>query len=93
MINDLVEPTFRVSDKVNPIAMNQDKELSRQKNEVLRQTRPVENEEVSAQADKNKEGDTRYLVDGKRIVFEKYNERGDLILKVPRSHKHVDNKI
>lgn len=93
MIDDLGERISRVSDKVNLIAINQDKELSRQKNEVLRQTRFVENAKVSTQAEKKKEGDTRYLVDGKHIVFEKYNERGDLILKIPRSHKHVDKKI
>jgi hypothetical protein len=96
MINDISEGTLRVAARVGPSEIIHDKELSRQKAETLRQERPVEDSKSGAQTEKkkkDKEGDGKYLVEGKQVVFEKYDEKGNLILRVPPSYKPVDERI
>ena len=51
--------------------------------------RPVEKSEEGNKAkatEKKDETETKYNLAGKRIVIEKYDENGDLILQVPRVH-------
>lgn len=96
MITDISEGTMRVAARVGPSDIIHDKELTKQKSEMLREARPVENSEESAQPEKKKdfeEGDSRYLVDDKHIVFEKYDEKGNLVLRVPPTYKPVDERV
>jgi hypothetical protein len=96
MINDISESTMRVAARVGPSDIIHDKELTKQKTEMLREARPVENSEGGAQAEQKKdfeEGDSRYLVDENHIVFEKYDEKGNLVLRVPPTYKPVDERV
>jgi hypothetical protein len=96
MIDDISESTMRVAARVGPSDIIHDKELTKQKSEMLREARPVENSEAGAQAEQKKdfeEGDSRYLVDDNHIVFEKYDEKGNLILRVPPNYKPVDERV
>ncbi len=51
--------------------------------------RPVEKSEESARAkaaDKPDETETKYNLENNRIIIEKYDENGDLILQMPPVH-------
>lgn len=96
MINDITEGSMRVAARVGSSDIILDKELTRQQSEMLREARPVENSEGGAQAEQKKdfeEGDSRYLMDDKHIVFEKYDEKGNLVLRVPPTYKPVDERV
>jgi hypothetical protein len=96
MIDDISESTMRVAARVGPSDIIHDKELTKQKTEMLREARPVENSEAGSQAELKKnfeEGDSKYLVDDKHIVFEKYDEKGNLVLRLPPNYKPVDERV
>ncbi len=51
--------------------------------------RPVEKSEESVkakEAEKQEESETRYNLENNRIIIEKYDENGDLILQMPSVH-------
>ena len=94
MINNISEATLRVASKIDPSGAIHEKEGTAQKAKELREARPVEKSESGGQPEKENRskdnGTSRYLMDEKRIVFEKYNKNGDLIFRLPPSDTPVD---
>jgi hypothetical protein len=94
MINNISESTLRVASKIDPSGVIHEKEVYQQKAKQLREARAVEQsdagDQAQAKADRKEEGSSRYMLDDKKIVFEKYDRNGDLILRIPPSQKPVD---
>ena len=95
MINNISEGTLRTVARVDPSGTIHDQEVYQQKAEQLRQARPVEKSEAGNPSEKKKakkEGTSKYVVDNNQLVFEKYDENGDLILRIPPFYKPVDER-
>ena len=94
MINNISESALRVATKIDPSGAIHDREASQQKAKEVRDARPVEQSEPGGQAGKKdakkEEGDSRYLIEERHLVFEKYNKNGDLVLRIPPSDKPVN---
>jgi len=96
MINNISEGPLRAAMKIDPSAAIHDRQADQSKAEALRQARPVENTESGGKAGskKNQEETTsKYLLEDKTIVFEKYNKDGDLVYRIPPSYKPVDERV
>jgi hypothetical protein len=94
MINNISEGALRVAAKIDPSGAIHDKEVNQQKANQLREARPVEKSGQGNQAEahhaKKDETTGKYLFNDKRMVFEKYDRNGDLILRIPPSQTPVD---
>jgi hypothetical protein len=69
-------------------AFNQ-KDTVQQETQKVLADRPVEKSEESAKAkpaEKQEETETKYNLENNRIIIEKYDENGDLILQMPPVH-------
>jgi len=94
MINNISEGALRVASKIDPSGAIHEKEVNQQKANELREARPVEKSDQGnkAEARKPKEDEStgKFLLDEKRVVFEKYDKNGDLVLRIPPSQTPVD---
>lgn len=96
MINNISEGPLRAATKIDPGTAIHDKQAVEDKVEQLRQARPVEDTESSDKAKQQKDSDqdsSKYLLEDKTIVFEKYNKDGDLVYRIPPSYKPVDERV
>ena len=97
MINNISEGALRILARADAPSAVQDRELTQQKAEEVRQVRPVEKSEAGSQSEKKKpkkeEDSSRYVMDDKDLVFEKYDSKGELILRIPPSQKPVDERV
>jgi hypothetical protein len=97
MINNISEGALRVATKIDPSGAIHEKEVNQQKANHIREARPVEKTGQGNQADAhNAEKDQttgKYLLNDKRVVFEKYDRNGDLILRIPPSQTPVDEVV
>ena len=97
MINNISEGTVRIVSKIDNVGSIHEKEFSQQKAEEVRQVRPVEKSEAGAKSDKQKsekeEDSSKYVVDDNQVFFEKYDSKGELILRIPPSQKPVDERV
>jgi hypothetical protein len=95
MINNISEGELRSTAKIDPSGSVHEKQVTQQKAEEVQQQRPVENTDSGGKSESRKwqDGDTsKYLLEDKTIVFEKYDRNGELILRVPPSFKPVDER-
>jgi hypothetical protein len=94
MINNISEGTLRVASKIDPSVAVHDREINQQKDRQIREARPVEQSASGTQTHKeNTQADEesgKFLLAGKKMVFEKYDRNGELILRIPPSSKPVD---
>jgi hypothetical protein len=94
MINNISEGTLRVASRIDPSIAVHDKEINHQKDRQIRDARPVEQSEAGDQARKENtqtdKGSEKFLFADKHMVFEKYDQNGALILRIPPSAKPVD---
>lgn len=94
MINNISEGAMRVATKIDPSAVVHDQEATQQKANEIRESRPVEQTEASGQAkaktETKEDSSSKFLFNGKHVVFEKYNKDGDVILRIPPSDSPVD---
>ena len=99
MINNISESTLRVASKIDPSGVIHDKEVNQQKAKQIAQARAVEKSDAGGQTEskparkKEDQGSSQYLVNGKHVVFEKYDKNGDLILQIPPSETPVDRTV
>ena len=80
MISNINEGTLRTVSKIDTAGAVQERGLSQQKAEEVRQVRPVEDS-------------SKYVVDDNQVFFEKYDSKGELILRIPPSQKPVDERV
>ena len=95
MINNISEGVIRAAAKIDASSVIHDKEVHQQKAEDLRQARPVEDSESGGKAETQDSKDresSKYYMDEHTLVFEKYNKDGDVVLRIPPSHKPVDQR-
>jgi hypothetical protein len=94
MINNISESAMRVATKIDPSAVIPDKEASQRKAREIREARPIEQAEAGsrtrAETTPKNEESSHYLMNGNRVVFEKYNKDGDIVLRIPPSKTPVD---
>ncbi|MBR9979756.1 MAG: hypothetical protein KFF50_01885 [Desulfatitalea sp.] len=96
MISKINEAPLRAVMKADPIGPIHDQEMNRQRADALREARPVEPSSASdATGSKNAEKDptSKYLMEGEKVVFEKYNKAGDVIYRLPPSDKPIDERV
>jgi hypothetical protein len=97
MINNISEGAMRVASKIDPSGAIHEKEVNQQKAKEVREARPIEKSEngnkAEAQDAKKDQSTGRFLVNDKRVVFEKYDENGDLVLRIPPSQTPVDKVV
>ena len=94
MINNISEGLVRTATKVDPSGMIHEKEVNQQKAEKIREARPVERpgSDNKTETRSFSEKDSKYIMEHKRLVFEKYNKDGDLVFRVPPSSQPVDER-
>ena len=94
MINNISEGALRVASKIDPSGAIHEKEVNQRRADEIREARPVEKSDQAngAEARKPKEDEAsgKFLLEEKRMVFEKYNKNGDVILRIPPSQTPVD---
>ncbi len=97
MINNISDSTVRTVVKNDAAEIINNKEITQQKASAIRQVRPVEKAESGAKANVKKareqEDSSKYLLEDKTMVFERYNQKGDLVYRVPPAHKPVDERV
>jgi hypothetical protein len=96
MINNINEGPLRAAAKIDPGGTIHDREISQQQAAEARQVRPVENSEAGNKADaknSHKKDQSKYVVEDNTLVFEKYNQKGDLIFRLPPDYKPVDERV
>lgn len=95
MIDSINEAPLRAVTKVDPGGAIQAREESQQQAAETRQVRPVENSEAGNKAnakEAQKKDQSKYVVEDDTLVFEKYNQKGDLIYRLPPDYKPVDER-
>jgi hypothetical protein len=95
MINNISEGTMRTAVKIDPGEAIHDRQINQAKSEEIRKARPVENMESGSKTDsKNaqKEPSSKYRMEEKTVVFEKYNKDGELLYRLPPKTKPVDER-
>jgi hypothetical protein len=93
MINTISEGTIRGAVKIDPNGSLQ-KEMTQQKAEEARRRRPVENTAAGGKSEsrhgQDSESLSRYEVEGKVLVYKKYNRAGDLVYRLPPPRTPLD---
>lgn len=97
MINNISEGTLRTAIKTDPSEAIHDRQVHQAKSEEIRKARPIENTESggktsSKNAEKEPTTTSKYLLDDKIVVFEKYNKDGELLYRIPPNYKPVDER-
>lgn len=97
MINNISEGALRVASKIDPSGAIHEKEVNQQKANEVREARPIEKSEngnkAEAQDAKKDKSTSKFLLNDKRVIFEKYDENGDLVLRIPPSQTPVDKVV
>ena len=97
MINNISEGALRVASKIDPSGAIHEKEVNQQKAKEVREARPIEKSEngnkAEAQDAKKDESTSKFLLNDKHVVFVKYDENGDLVLRIPPSQTPVDKVV
>ena len=93
MINNVSESALRSTTKVDPSVAVLDREVSQEKTERIKENRPIESAEagVKAEAENAEEQrSSKFTLVQNKMVFEKYDKNGEVILRVPPSSKPVN---
>jgi hypothetical protein len=93
MFDTIGESTVRTVLRPESVSATTDKQVQVQRAEKLREARPVERGEDSAELKKEagkKDSSIRYDLDEEAIVFEKYNKNGEVIFRLPPKQNPVD---
>jgi hypothetical protein len=88
MIEAIGEVAAR-QNRVDPGNAAHDQFIADKKQSKAVEERPVEETEKSdpeAEAGLQEQGETRYTIEDKRLVIEKYNKDGDLLFQMPPVH-------
>ena len=86
MIFPINEGSLRAAVKIESIGSAYHKQTAQYQAAEARQIRPVEDSEAGSKADNKssqKEDQTQYVMKDDTLVFEKYNQQGDLIFRLP----------
>jgi hypothetical protein len=95
MINGISEGALRNAVKVDTTGTIE-RQVAQQKTEEVRRRRPVEDSQGGAKSesrDERNSDSSKYVLEGKTMVFEKYNRSGDLIYRLPPAKKPVDERV
>ena len=97
MIEAIGESAVRGTMRPEPAAMVSERVMTAQQ-ERLRAERPVESAEQGESVRLNErepaaEGDAKFVMEKKRLFFEKYDKNGELILRLPPQKTPVDEMI
>ena len=93
MINNVSEGVLRSTTKVDPNVAVLEREASQEKTERVKENRPIEETEAGVKAEtKNAEerASSKFMLDKNKMVFEKYDKNGEVVLRIPPSSKPVN---
>jgi hypothetical protein len=96
MISNINEGPMRTVMKIDPIGPIHDQEVNRQRADALRQARPVEKAASSARNEpkESEENDkSEYKLENEKVVFKKYNNKGDMVYQLPPSSTPIDERV
>ncbi len=88
MLDTLGEATARIATRVATQVAGTENDQVLQQVEKIREVRPVEKAENGQGTElkkEQKEPSTKYNIEDSKIVFEKYDKNGNLIVKIPPS--------
>ena len=91
MFNTIGESVVRTTTRADNNLALENRDVSLEKTEKVVEERPVENSDESAKSEP--EGDRKsggYAVDDKGVYFEKYDERGNVVYRIPPEQKPID---
>jgi hypothetical protein len=96
MIHNISDVALRSAIKIDPNGAYQ-KQMAQQKAQEARQRRPVENADGGGKSEprgaQDSERTSKYVLEEKTLVFEKYNRGGDLVYRLPPSKKPLDERV
>jgi hypothetical protein len=96
MISNINEGPMRAVMKMDPIGPIHDQEVNRQRADALRQARLVEKSASSARNEpkESEENDkSEYKLENEKVVFKKYNNKGDMVYQLPPSSTPIDERV
>jgi hypothetical protein len=91
MLNTIGESVVRTTTRADNNLASENRDVTLEKTEKVVEERPVENSEESAKSET--EGDRKsggYDVDDKGVYFEKYDEKGNVVYRMPPEQKPID---
>jgi hypothetical protein len=91
MLNTIGESVVRTTTRADNNLALDNRDVTLEKTEKVVEERPVENSEESA---KSEAGGNResggYNVDDKGVYFEKYDNKGNVVYRIPPEQKPID---
>jgi len=94
MLNSIGESVVRTTTKVDNNLAVENRDVSLAKAEKTVEERPVESSDESAQTEAQKERETGgFDRDDKGVYFEKYDKKGNVVLRVPPEKKPIDEIV
>ncbi len=93
MLDTLGEATARIATRITTQVAGTENDQALQRVEKIREVRPVEKAENGQGTELKKEPEessTKYNLEDSKIVFEKYDKNGNLIIRIPPSMGKVD---
>ena len=91
MLHSIGESVVRTTTKVDNNLAVENKDISLAKTEKTVEDRPIEASEESTASDTEKDHKTSgFDVDDKGVFFEKYDKKGNVVLRVPPERKPID---
>ncbi len=91
MLHSIGESVVRTTTKVDNNLAVENKDITLAETEKTVQERPIEGSEESAPTDSEKDRETSsFDVDEKGVFFEKYDKKGNVVLRVPPEKKPID---
>lgn len=93
MLDTIGDSSIRFTTKSDNNLAVEDKDVTNQRIDKIREERPVEKSDegtkTDLEQDKNNKN-SKYQLEENKIVFEKYNKNGEVILRIPPAQKPVD---
>jgi len=91
MLNSIGESVVRTTTKMDNNLAVENKDVSLAKAEKTVEERPIESSDGSAKTEPEKERKaTSFNMDEKGVFFEKYDKKGNVVLRVPPEKKPID---
>jgi len=91
MLNTIGESVVRTTTRADNNLSLENRDVTLEKTEKVVEERPVENSEESAKSETDEDRkSSSYDVDERGVFFEKYDQKGNVVYRIPPEQKPID---
>jgi hypothetical protein len=91
MLNTIGESVVRTTTRADNNLSLENRDVTLEKTEKVVEERPVENSEESAKSETDEDRkSSSYDVDDRGVFFEKYDQKGNVVYRIPPEQKPID---